>query len=200
MSDAKERIINATIRVIAREGLVGTTTRKIADEAGVNLAMLHYYFGDKSELLIAVHEAIIQRVRDILLTQPAIQPGDDIRLIAERDLTAFWRYIEEVPEAQIAQYELALYALREPQSAVRARQQVASYSALVEERCRQISEITRQACSISFAELARFIISGIDGLTLRFLGDRDSVRAARDLQLFISAMLTLAYGFQPSQL
>ena len=200
MSDAKERIIKATIQVISREGLIGTTTRKIADEAGVNLAMLHYYFGDKSELLVAVHEAILQRVRDILLAQPAIQPDDDIRSIAERDLTAFWHYIEEAPEAQIAQYELALYALREPQSAVRARQQSASYNALVEERCRQISEITQQTCSISFAELARFIISGIDGLTLQFLSDRDSARAARDLHLFISAMLTLAYGFQPSHL
>ena len=200
MSDAKERIIKATIQVISREGLVGTTTRKIADEAGVNLAMLHYYFGDKSELLVAVHEAILQSVRDILLAQPVIQPGDDIRLIAERDLTAFWHYIEEVPEAQIAQYELTLYALREPRSAVRARQQAASYYALVEERCRQISEITRQTCSISFAELARFIISGLDGLTLQFLGDRDSARAGRDLHRFISAMLTLAYGLQPSHL
>lgn len=200
MSDAKERIIKATIQVISREGLVGTTTRKIADEAGVNLAMLHYYFGDKSELLVAVHEAVLQRVRDILLAQPAIQPGDDIRLIAERDLTAFWHYIEEVPEAQIALYELTLYALREPRSAVRARQQTASYRALVEERCRQISEITRQTCAISFAELARFIISGLDGLTLQFLSDRDSARARRDLQLFISAMLTLAYGLQPSHL
>ena len=133
MSDAKERLIEATIQVISREGLAGTTTRKIADEARINLAMLHYYFGDKNELLVAVHEALIQRVRDILLAQPAIQPGDDIRLIVERDLTAVWNYIEEVPETQIAQYELTLYALREPQSAVRARQQAASYSALVEE-------------------------------------------------------------------
>lgn len=199
VSDAKKHIINATIQVIAREGLVGTTTRKIAEEAGVNLAMLHYYFGDKGDLLIAVHDAMVQDVRELLLAQPPIKPEDDIRFLVERDITAFWRYFEEVPEAQIAQYELSFYTMREPQSALRARQRYVSYNEVIEERCRQISEITQHPCLLPYADLARFIIIGIDGLILQFLADRDSARAAHDLTFFISAILTLAYGYPPSR-
>ncbi|WP_307188964.1 TetR/AcrR family transcriptional regulator, partial [Azospirillum sp. B506] len=44
-SEAKrETILQAAITVIAKEGVHGATTRKIAAEAGINLATLHYQF------------------------------------------------------------------------------------------------------------------------------------------------------------
>lgn len=191
MSDARERIIEATIQVIAREGLVGTSTRKIAAEAGVNLAMLHYYFGNKDDLLVAVHQTILQTVRATVADVAPIQPGDDLRSVVTRELTAFWQYVEKTPTAQIVQYELALHALRDPQAHMRARQESGTYNALVAERCQQIFEATRQPCVLPLADLARFIIAGIDGLTLQFLADRDTERARHDLQLLISATLAL---------
>ncbi len=47
----KKQIILATISSIEKEGINSVTTRKVAKEAGVNIAAINYYFGSKEELL-----------------------------------------------------------------------------------------------------------------------------------------------------
>ncbi len=47
----KQHILEATITAIEKYGLQNITTRVIAQEAGVNNAALHYYFGTKEHLL-----------------------------------------------------------------------------------------------------------------------------------------------------
>jgi TetR/AcrR family transcriptional regulator, regulator of cefoperazone and chloramphenicol sensitivity len=49
----KEHILLSTIDAIEKHGLMNLTTRLIAEEAGVNNAALHYYFGTKEQLLDA---------------------------------------------------------------------------------------------------------------------------------------------------
>lgn len=49
----KEQILFATIDAIEKYGLANLTTRLIAEEAGVNNAALHYYFGTKEQLVDA---------------------------------------------------------------------------------------------------------------------------------------------------
>lgn len=46
-----ERIVLATIGCVERHGVTGTTVRRIAEEAGVNIAAINYYFGSKEKLL-----------------------------------------------------------------------------------------------------------------------------------------------------
>ena len=46
-------IIEATWRVIAREGIAGATTRGIAKEAGCSSGVLAHYFADKAALMTA---------------------------------------------------------------------------------------------------------------------------------------------------
>lgn len=41
-------------KLFAEKGFAGTSVRDIADEAGVNLAMISYYFGSKEKLLEAI--------------------------------------------------------------------------------------------------------------------------------------------------
>ncbi len=47
----RDRILLAAISAIEKNGIGNLTTRVIADEAGVNNAALHYYFGTKELLL-----------------------------------------------------------------------------------------------------------------------------------------------------
>jgi AcrR family transcriptional regulator len=54
--DLRERLLDAAIACYAREGIAATSLRSIAREAGVNPALLHYYFGDKAQLREAVVE------------------------------------------------------------------------------------------------------------------------------------------------
>ena len=49
-------IINAAQSLFAVHGFDGTSVRDIAQEAGVNVAMISYYFGSKEKLMEAVFE------------------------------------------------------------------------------------------------------------------------------------------------
>jgi AcrR family transcriptional regulator len=54
MIDTKERILETAERSFAENGYAATSLRSIINEAGVNLAAVHYHFGSKEELLKAV--------------------------------------------------------------------------------------------------------------------------------------------------
>jgi AcrR family transcriptional regulator len=53
-SDTETQILEAAHRVFLRRGTAGARTQEIADEAGVNKALLHYYFRTKERLAEAV--------------------------------------------------------------------------------------------------------------------------------------------------
>lgn len=53
-ADTRQRILEAAARIFARHGLAGSTTRAIAEEAGVNEVTLFRHFQTKDRLLAAV--------------------------------------------------------------------------------------------------------------------------------------------------
>ena len=61
-ADAEQRILDAAHRVFLRRGSAGARTQEIADEAGVNKALLHYYFRTKERLASAVFQRAASRL------------------------------------------------------------------------------------------------------------------------------------------
>ena len=55
-SDTEQRILDAAHAVFVRRGTAGTRMQEIAAEAGVNQALLHYYFRNKEQLARAAFE------------------------------------------------------------------------------------------------------------------------------------------------
>jgi AcrR family transcriptional regulator len=55
----RDRILAAAHRVFLRQGTAKARTQEIADEAGVNKALMHYYFGTKEALADAVFGAAV---------------------------------------------------------------------------------------------------------------------------------------------
>ena len=53
-SDTRERILDAARRAFRESGTSGTRMQEIADAAGVNKALLHYYFRNKETLAAGV--------------------------------------------------------------------------------------------------------------------------------------------------
>jgi AcrR family transcriptional regulator len=51
---AEEKILAAAKKVFTTKGMAGARMQDIADEAGINKAMLHYYFRDKDKLFEVV--------------------------------------------------------------------------------------------------------------------------------------------------
>ena len=54
----EEKILLSAKKVFYQKGLKGARMQEIADDAGVNKAMLHYYFRSKDKLFDKVFEAI----------------------------------------------------------------------------------------------------------------------------------------------
>jgi len=189
-AERRADIIAATIRVLARDGIAETTTRKISAEAEVNQATLRYYFGSKDDLLFAVLQEMMQTTREVV--QAGISSNSDLHDTIAESIKAFWRHVETAPELQVMQYELTLYALRHPESAWLAKQQYDGYCALVETLFQHNFEALGKQSAVPFAELARFVVAGLDGLILQFISDRDAIRARRDLDHLIYTVIALA--------
>ncbi|MGH2515857.1 MAG: TetR/AcrR family transcriptional regulator, partial [Ktedonobacterales bacterium] len=188
--ERRAEILAAAIRVLAREGLGEATTRKIAAEAGVNQAMLAYYFGSKDDLLFAVLQEMMRATGEIV--RAALPADVGLADAVAGSLTAYWAHVEAEPELEILQYELTLYALRRPESAWLARQQYDGYAAVVETLIADAFAAAGAPRPVSAASLSRFLIAGLDGLILQFISDRDTARARRDLGLLIEAVGALA--------
>ena len=54
--ETRERILDAAHTVFLRKGTASSRTQEIAAEAGVNKALVHYYFGTKAALADAIFE------------------------------------------------------------------------------------------------------------------------------------------------
>ena len=58
--DTEERIFEAAIQVFSQKGKDGARMQEIADEAGINKSMLHYYFRSKEKLYEAVFQYVFR--------------------------------------------------------------------------------------------------------------------------------------------
>lgn len=60
-TDTRTAILDAAAPLFARQGLDSTTIKEIGRAAGVNPALLYYYFADKAALYAAVLERLVTR-------------------------------------------------------------------------------------------------------------------------------------------
>jgi TetR/AcrR family transcriptional regulator len=67
-AETRGRILDAAVAEFASYGLAGARTDRIAQTAGVNKALLYYYFQSKEKLYLAAFEKVAAEVRDDALT------------------------------------------------------------------------------------------------------------------------------------
>jgi AcrR family transcriptional regulator len=59
---AEEALLDAAERLLVEVGHAGITTRRLAEEAGVNHGLVHYYFGSVENLLVRALERFTERM------------------------------------------------------------------------------------------------------------------------------------------
>src|SRR5579863_985094 len=64
VTDSRSRILDAALSEFSAHGLAGARTDRIASAAGVNKALLYYYFESKENLYLAALEMISAKIRD----------------------------------------------------------------------------------------------------------------------------------------
>lgn len=73
----RDRIVAATIKIIGQEGMPSLTTRKIAQEADVNIAAINYYFGSKDKLIELAFEKTMDEMAGLPEDLLDLQQLDD---------------------------------------------------------------------------------------------------------------------------
>jgi TetR/AcrR family transcriptional regulator len=71
---SRNSILHAALAEFAREGLAGARVDAIAEAAGVNKALLYYYFGDKETLYGAILDRFFERLTERVVAV-CNQPG-----------------------------------------------------------------------------------------------------------------------------
>ena len=61
-SAAEEALLDAAERLLVEVGQAGITTRRLAETAGVNHGLVHYYFGSNENLLVRALERFTERL------------------------------------------------------------------------------------------------------------------------------------------
>jgi AcrR family transcriptional regulator len=84
VEDTRARILGAARELFERNGTRGTTTREVAERAGVNEATLFRHFGSKGALLNAMREQAcgVEELRSVLAALPGTDLAADLRSLA----------------------------------------------------------------------------------------------------------------------
>ena len=85
-NDKQIQIIETAETLFADRGYDGTSVRDIADEAGVNVAMISYYFGSKEKLMEALFELRIGNIQmkvESLLKDDSLSPLEKVNMLID---------------------------------------------------------------------------------------------------------------------
>jgi AcrR family transcriptional regulator len=181
----RAQIIQGALQALEKTGVIGTTTRRIAAEANVQLATLHYHFDSKSALLVAVLGALVDDIAR-RLREERLDPERDLDDRIEDLIRGTWRSVMRTKSRQIVQYELTLYALREGAQWL-ADQQYEAYLRLYRENLISARPDKQPLSSADYTSLARFILAGIDGLILQELAKPNRARSNQAVEALIYA-------------
>jgi AcrR family transcriptional regulator len=102
--------INAAVEVIATYGIEGATTRRIADQAQANLAMLHYCYDSKEDLFADVYDFVAAKFREVI---KASDPHSDLMDTSRQLLRGVMEFYLESASFTAAALELISWAGRQ---------------------------------------------------------------------------------------
>ena len=181
------QIIDATMRLIARDGVATLSTRKIAREAAVNLATLHYLFGSKDDLLLAVLDAATSTMIAALILDAS--PGSGVRVALAESFVALSALLDRQPATPVIRCEIRLYASGRPAQIAGGLQHRRYLNAL--EVCYRVACAPGEIGLIASEDLAMVVAACIDGMALqRAMGMPAAMQAAARAHM-LRALLAL---------
>lgn len=110
VAQRRRDFIDAAVEVIAAHGIDGATTRRIADQAKANVAMVHYCYDSKEDLFADVYTFVAGKYREVI---EGSDPHTTLPEAAEKILRGVMECYLESPSFTAATFELVNWARRQ---------------------------------------------------------------------------------------
>lgn len=68
MSNRREKILETSVKLFNEKGCMQTSTRHVADELGISVGNLYYYFKNKEEIIINIYQHYMKSITEHLTT------------------------------------------------------------------------------------------------------------------------------------
>ena len=189
--ERRRLLVEAALRVIAREGMNAATTRAIVGEAKMSLASFHYAFTSRDEMMRELVAHVVEN--ETVAAFSGLRLGADIRTSISDALTAFFEgAVIADPDHEQVMFEIMQYALRTPDLRHLAAEQYARYRAAVTELLLAGATNAGVTWSLPVDDVARIVLTLTDGLTFGWLADRDTDAAFRVIEFAADSLSTLA--------
>jgi DNA-binding transcriptional regulator YbjK len=151
--ESRTRLLDATLRVIERDGVAGVSHRRVTAEAGLPSTSAAYHFASISDLL----EAALRRTDDesAAALEAMAAAGDPVRALAEWMVSDF----HDNQRRCVAEYELFLHAARTPTLRAAALRWLTDLTALVS-RWTDDTARQRRVCAYVDGLLVQSLVAG----------------------------------------
>jgi AcrR family transcriptional regulator len=175
----RKQFIEAAVKVIAREGVDGATTRRIAEVADAPLATLHYVFQTKENLLWAVFEELGELLRAEFESVP--EHSKNLADEARRLLLSMVSWGIKNPDHARAQLEIWLWGERNNRDiATRA------YDKFIEAWKDIFRGLRGPLNEDELESFTRVFTAIVDGLTMQMVTESDPEAGLRNAELAAS--------------
>jgi len=183
--DRRRGLVDAAVRVISAEGVARATTRRIAEEAGVSGAIVHYAFATKDDLFQAVYESLTVSAFGEIGTH--IQTGVGLEDGIERVFSGFVAWISHDENAVLALLELTAWSLRNSSSRHLASR---VYRRHIDLTAGLLAEAAPECSRATLDTVARLINMALDGIYLQWRALNDD---SLDLLTPVAVDMVLAH-------
>ena len=170
---SSQQIIDAAIRVLARQGYANTSLLEIAKEAGMSKGALHYHYPTKEALIHTVLETACNAVQ--ARTMQAWSPSDNPFAALRKSLEELWATRAERSDEALVVADLLALSLSDES----LRPRLAEFYDLGAEQIRVYLEQNLISLGleprISLEILPRIVIGLLDGLVMQAFVDPDAL-------------------------
>jgi AcrR family transcriptional regulator len=190
IEDRRSQLVEAALDVAAAEGIAAATVRRVADQAGVALGVVHYCFEDKDELFTALAARIVDELAEASAAGLEFDEPPDLATALNAAVNALWDTIQATPGEQLLTYEITTHSLRNPELRSVASRQYEVSQTLTERVLTLAAAASGATWTAPVPQLAGETLAFVDGVTLRWLVDGDGAAARARLSSFAGYLAT----------
>jgi AcrR family transcriptional regulator len=168
-SQTRERLLDATARIIVRDGYQGGRIADVAREAGLTTGAIYSNFRNKEDLFLAAFSRMQEMTQGMLVPLEGARTMDGM----VRAFGAILDQFRASPELRILNFELGLLGSRDPRIAAELKRGLAETTDAVADTIPSDRELSAKGIPFQRRELATVLLALNNGLALMEMFDPD---------------------------